>query len=122
MRKAKTAEDWHRARLAAKNLRYAMELALPALPRQRRLQLALKRLVGLQQQLGDEHDQAIAGSIAHQIAGAARISPEASLRATALIEGWSARAATPIAELHERARRTQRRLEKAFGALKTFSG
>jgi len=117
MRKARSPQDWHRARLSAKNLRYALELTLPTLPKPRRMRLALRQLIKLQQRLGEEHDQVVGGAFAHRIAGEAQLLSDEAQRATGLIEGWSARSATPASELHATARRIEARLTKLMALL-----
>ena len=117
MRKARSPQDWHRARLSAKNLRYALELTLPTLPKPRRMRLALRQLIKLQQRLGEEHDQIVGGAIAHRIAGEAQLLADEAQRATGLIEGWSARSATPPSDLHATARRIEARLTKLMAVL-----
>ena len=81
------------------------------------MRLVLKHLIKLQQRLGEEHDQAVAGAIAHRIAGEAGLLAEEVQRATGLIEGWSARSATSASELHATARRIEARLNKAMAVL-----
>ena len=117
LRKAKTPTDWHRARLAAKSLRYALELAMPVLPKQKTMQRVLKRLIAVQQRLGDEQDQAVAVTMAHRLAGQAHLTAEESARATALIEGWTARSATPAEILHGQARTLAAKLRKELESL-----
>jgi CHAD domain-containing protein len=112
--KARTPQDWHRTRLGAKSLRYAMEIALPALPKPRRIGMALKQLVKLQNRLGEAHDEVVGGAIAHRIAGEANLSNHETQRATGLIEGWHACAAKPGSELRTTARRIESRLRKAM--------
>jgi CHAD domain-containing protein len=112
--KARTPQDWHRTRLGTKSLRYAMEIALPALPKPRRVRMALKQLVKLQNRLGEAHDEVVGGAIAHRIAGEAKLSNSETQRATGLIEGWHARAAKPGSELRTTARRIESRLRKSM--------
>lgn len=115
--KARTPEDWHRTRLGAKSLRYAMEIALPALPKPRRFRIALRQLVKLQNRLGEAHDEVVGGAIAHRIAGEAKLSSLETQRATGLIEGWNARAAQPASAFEATARRIESRLRKAMVVL-----
>jgi inorganic triphosphatase YgiF len=115
--KARTPRDWHRTRLGTKSLRYAMEIALPALPKPRRVRMALKQLVKLQNRLGEAHDDVVGGAIAHRIAGEAKLSNHETQRATGLIEGWHARAARPASALEATARRIHSRLRKAMAVL-----
>ncbi len=115
--KARTPQDWHRTRLGTKSLRYAMEIALPALARPRRVRMALKQLVKLQNRLGEAHDEVVGGAIAHRIAGEAKLSSDDTQRATGLIEGWNARAAKPASALEATARRIESRLSKAMAVL-----
>ena len=115
--KARTPQDWHRTRLGTKSLRYAMEIALPALPKPRRVRMALKQLVKLQNRLGEAHDEVVGGAIAHRIAGEAKLSNAETQRATGLVEGWNARSAQPASALGATARRIESRLSKAMGVL-----
>jgi len=115
--KARTPQDWHRTRLGTKSLRYAMEIALPALAKPRRVRMALKQLIKLQNRLGEAHDEVVGGAIAHRIAGEAKLSSDNTQRATGLIEGWNARAAQPASALEATARRIESRLSKAMAVL-----
>jgi len=115
--KARTPQDWHRTRLGTKSLRYAMEIALPALAKPRRVRMALKQLIKLQNRLGEAHDEVVGGAIAHRIAGEAKLSSDDTQRATGLIEGWNARAAQPASALEATARRIESRLSKAMAVL-----
>jgi CHAD domain-containing protein len=115
--KARTPQDWHRTRLGTKSLRYAMEIALPALAKPRRVRMALKQLIKLQNRLGEAHDEVVGGAIAHRIAGEAKLSSNDTQRATGLIEGWNARAAQPASALESTARRIESRLRKALTVL-----
>ncbi len=86
---AHSARSWHFARLAAKALRYALELALPVLPHRRRHARALKILLRLQQGLGQAHDHAMARKLARRLASASK--NRASARALALVNAWCVR-------------------------------
>ena len=98
LHQAHSAQDWHRARLAAKRLRYTLELALPVLPGSKRHARALHLLAALQHDLGHSNDHAAARRTARQVAALA--SPGAGqatqcTRALALVDAWSAHCAAP---------------------------
>lgn len=97
---AHSARSWHLARLAAKALRHALELALPVLPHRRRRARALKNLVHLQQRLGQAHDQTMVRKLARRLA----IVPNDPTKAHALtlVEAWCAahRQSRPPSQVH----------------------
>lgn len=84
-------EAWHRVRIAAKNLRYALEFAAGALPKPKRTQQALRHLADLQQRLGAAQDGAVAPAVAMRALGG-QGGAAARARAVALVEGWIAHA------------------------------
>lgn len=84
-----SARSWHMARLAAKALRHALELALPLLPHRRRRARALTVLLRLQQKLGQVHDRTMARKLARRLASASN--DRAAARALALVEAWCIR-------------------------------
>lgn len=86
---AHSARSWHLARLAAKALRHALELALPVLPHRRRRARALKNLVHLQQRLGQAHDQTMVRKLARRLAKASK--DWTAPHALALFEAWGVR-------------------------------
>ena len=121
---AHTPQDWHRARLAVKRMRYTLELALPVLPAPKRHARVLRLLAKLQRVLGELNDQTMAGRTARSIAALADTAqPEGHTaqpladeyaRAVALVDAWSAQKATPQARLLAAVHRTQARLDRVW--------
>lgn len=92
LRKAHNARAWHRARLAAKRLRYTLELALPALPGAKRHAQVLQLLALLQRDLGKLNDQAVARRTVRQVAALAPPGANQTThcaRALVQVDGWS---------------------------------
>ena len=118
LRQAHGPRSWHRVRLAAKQLRYALELARPVLPHPHRLARLLKGLLCLQQRLGDANDHFAALATARRIAALATPgTPQAKACARVLrrIKAWCAQSAPPKARIQAAARKTQSLLEPGKG-------
>ena len=118
LRQAHGPRSWHRARLAAKRLRYALELARPVLPHPQRLARLLKDLLRLQQRLGDANDHFAALATARRIAALATPgTPQAKDCARTLrrAKDWFAQNAPSKARIHAAARKTQSLLDRCEG-------
>jgi hypothetical protein len=94
-RAATCEEDWHRARISVKNFRYALEFSAGAVPRPMDTPKMLAILARWQDQLGEGQDAAVARDVATTALARPGVPSEASIRATALIDGWRAFAAPP---------------------------
>lgn len=119
----KTPSDarWHRVRIAAKNLRYALEFAMDALPKRKRTLDALGRLAKLQQRLGTMQDGAMASAVvARALAG--QVDAATSARAIGLIDGWIAHARSNARDAdHARAQRSVERIIHALRAVRAHA-
>ncbi|MCX7213730.1 MAG: CHAD domain-containing protein [Burkholderiales bacterium] len=87
-RQARTEADWHRARIAVKNLRYALEFAALALTRSADVPRVTAALARWQDELGAGQDLAVARDVAAQAMARPGVPSEAAVRATALIDAW----------------------------------
>jgi len=87
-RQARTEADWHRARIAVKNLRYALEYAALALTRSADVPRVTAALARWQDELGAGQDLAVARDVAAQALARPGVPSEAAVRATALIDAW----------------------------------
>ena len=94
-RAARCEEDWHRARISVKNFRYALEFSAAAVPRTMDTAKMLSILARWQDQLGEGQDMAVARDVATTALARPGVPSEASIRATALIDGWRAFASPP---------------------------
>ena len=118
IRKADDWSSWHRARIAAKNLRYALEFVGSALPRAKRTRHAVEHLSALQELLGAQQDRATSLEVARRCsAHDANIEPGRQDRALTLIEGWNAGATADPKQLRRAARSVMARVERALGNL-----
>ena len=99
------ADAWHQVRIAAKNVRYALEFASQALPARKRVRRALRRLAALQQHLGAAQDGAVASATATRTLSG-RADTATVVRTAALVDGWVAR--TRASRHDAQARRAQR--------------
>lgn len=125
MRAAKSPQDWHRARLAAKQLRCALELALHALPAPRRLARLHRVLVALQQTLGANNDRAMAGHTAQRLATLAapdQTQADQRARALALVEAWSRQSAPRASRQHAAVHKIQARLRRRWRQWRKHTG
>ena len=87
-RQARTEADWHRARIAVKNLRYALDFAALALTRSADVPRVTAALARWQDELGAGQDLAVARDVAAQAMARPGVPSEAAVRATALIDAW----------------------------------
>ena len=92
-KRARTVEQWHGVRIAARNLRYALAgcrgLGLTTMP----VGEAIAALSAWQEALGLEQDLAVARSVAAQALAHSAAPAESTVRAAALIDGYRAFAA-----------------------------
>lgn len=87
---AHDAATWHRARLAAKDLRYAIEAVAPAVDHPSRARKAITLMTRLQDELGRLQDRRDSLAIAHAAADEYLMDGGMRTRACALVEGWIA--------------------------------
>ena len=87
-RQARTEADWHRARIAVKNLRYALEFGALALTKSADVPRVTAALARWQDELGAGQDLAVARDVAAQAMARPGVPSEAAVRATALIDAW----------------------------------
>jgi triphosphatase len=122
VRRTRGAQDeaaWHRTRIAVKNLRYALEFAVAALPRGTDPVRAGAVLARWQDRLGAGQDLAVARDVAADAMSRPGVPTEAAVRATALIDGWQALAAAPAAGRRRQASRALRAVHEALGPVAT---
>lgn len=100
--------DRHRARVAAKKLRYAAEFFAPLFPRKRGA-VYITALSRLQSILGRLNDLETAGKLLEELSSAADPTPE-NAHAAGIVRGWLAASAAP--EIH-RLRAAQRTFGKS---------
>ena len=121
-RAARHEAGWHRTRIAVKNLRYALEFSAQALPRSADPLRAATLLARWQERLGEGQDLVAARSVAADALARPGVPSEAAVRATALIDGWQALAASPPSGRRRQARRRLRALRAALGAASDEAG
>ena len=113
-RAAETPEAWHRARIAAKNLRYILEAVHPLLPHPRRAARGARAAARLQQLLGAAQDRASGRSLAARIADHGALRGQRRLRALSLIDGWHACEAANQPDLRATSAAVLKRLRRAL--------
>jgi hypothetical protein len=121
-RQARTEADWHRTRIAVKNLRYALEYAALALTRSADVPRVTAALARWQDELGAGQDLAVARDVAAQALARPGVPSEAAVRATALIDAWrvfSAPRAQGRQRLAQRSLRVLHELSAAISASRT---
>lgn len=116
--RAVDADGWHRTRIAVKNLRYALEFATQALPREVDGERAVALLARWQEALGAGQDLAVARDVAAGALARPGVPSDAAIRATALIDGWQAFAAPKSRAPGAGARGTLRALRDALRPLR----
>ena len=117
-RKANDSPSWHRARISAKSLRYALEFVGPALQRPKRARQTVEQLSALQELLGAEQDRATSLEVARRcMKHDARADPLLQERALTLIEGWNASAVGDPKMLRRAVRSAMERIARALGNL-----
>ncbi|HVL59527.1 MAG TPA: CHAD domain-containing protein, partial [Burkholderiaceae bacterium] len=83
-RNARSTREWHRTRIAVKNLRYSLQFGRGALPQQP-VTGAADALARWQQALGRLQDAAVAHAVAERALSRAGVEPAAAARALALV-------------------------------------
>ncbi|HMN81098.1 MAG TPA: CYTH and CHAD domain-containing protein [Burkholderiaceae bacterium] len=113
-RAADAPEDWHQARIAAKNLRYILEAVHPLLPHPKRAARAARAAAGLQDVLGAAQDRASGQVLAARIADHGGLRGQRRLRAMSLIEGWQACEAAAQPDLRATSQTVLKELRRAL--------
>ena len=100
-------------RLAAKQLRYTLELALPVLPAPQKHAHVLQLLTRLQQNLGERNDKTIAQRTARLVAVLAPPG-EADVCAGAIarVDAWSTHVDKAQTQMRAKVRRLRRRMHR----------
>jgi triphosphatase len=120
--RARNEADWHRARIAVKYLRYAVEFGTAALPRRVDAARIASLLADWQDRLGAGQDLAAARDVAADALARPGVPPEAAIRATALIDGWRAFGGSSHPSPERDARRVLKALREAFDAKRSTRG
>jgi inorganic triphosphatase YgiF len=116
-RGARSEADWHRTRIAIKNLRYALEFSALAVSRSADVPRLTSALARWQDELGAGQDLAVARDVATQAMARPGVPSEAAVRATALIDAWRVFSAPRTVGRQRIARRSLSLMSELSGAL-----
>lgn len=107
---AATPEERHRARIAAKKLRYCAEFFVALYP-QDKLRSYVDALADLQDALGAINDAAVGAVLAAELGSGGRVDP----RVIGVLQGWIAAGEAPVMKRLARAWQNFKRCKRLFG-------